>query len=200
MDEQDYGVMLSYIKEYLSLKDKASLLKRLSDPNISTVQRDQVLRTLRLNNFFENITLIAYCLMPNHFHFLIHQKYANDMDKFMNSLGTRYTMYFNKKYERVGKLWQGTYKAVPIETESQLLELTRYIHKQALNLKGVALQGDALMQPCSYPEYIGKRKTVWVQSEEILKFFSKTKQNLLFEAFVEQADDFGIIDKLILEQ
>ena len=128
-DSQDYGVFLSYLKEYLLPKDEHGLRDLLSNPNITYKERDKILKLLRLNNFAGEITLIAFCLMPNHFHFLVHQKSANSIDQFINSFGTRYTMYFNKKYKRVGKLYQGTYKAVIVTTDQQLLELTRYIHK-----------------------------------------------------------------------
>lgn len=121
LDEQDYAVFISYLKEYLSPKHEDELQKKLDDPNISPKEKDRMLRALRMNNFAEEITLLAYCLMPNHFHFFIKQKSAGAIDKFMNSLGTRYTMYFNKKYKRVGSLYQGVYKAVLVTTEPQFL-------------------------------------------------------------------------------
>ena len=198
LDPQDYGVFLSYLKEYLIPKDEELLRNMLSDPNLSYRNKDKILKALRLNNFANEIKLIAFCLMPNHFHLLIFQKSLDSIDKFMNSLGTRYTMYFNKKYQRVGKLYQGQYKAVMITTDEQLLHLTRYIHKQALALQGVALEREMQEQPSSYLDYIGKRKTDWVHPEEIPKFFSKTNPKNSYEAFVKEKD-FDIINKLILE-
>src|SRR3989344_4059724 len=76
MDEQDYGVLLSYLKEYLLPKDLKSLHERLADSTITSQERDKILKKLRLNNFTEEITLLAYCLMPNHFHLFIKQKSA----------------------------------------------------------------------------------------------------------------------------
>lgn len=195
-NQQDYGVFLSYLKGYLMPKDKEELLNRLSDENISSKERDKILKLLRLNNFADEISLLAYCLMPNHFHFLVKQKSAQTIDQFMNSLATRYTMYFNHKYKRVGSLYQGVYKAVMVTTDEQLLHLTRYIHKQALALQGEAWEAK---QPCSYPEYIGKRKTAWIKPEEVLAYFSKTNPNLSYKSFVGQTDDTSLIQKLILE-
>lgn len=198
LDAQDYAVFLSYLKEYLLPKNEKELYDRLSDPNISSRERRKIIRLLRMNNFADEITLITYCLMPNHFHFAIKQKSATAIDKFMNSLGTRYTMYFNRKHKRVGSLYQDVYKAVLIESEEQLLHLTRYIHKQAL-----ALQGDALQswegQPSSCLQYIVKRKTEWVKPDEILAYFSKTNPTLSYEAFLKQEDDFDIIHDIVLE-
>lgn len=195
LDEQDYGVFLGYLKEYLLPKDDETLRKNLSDPNLSYKEKDKLIKLLRLNNFAEEITLLAYCLMPNHFHFLIKQNHASSIDQFMQSLCTRYTMFFNRKYQRVGSLFQAVYKAVLITNDEQFLHLSRYLHKQALSSQGETLQE----QPCSYPEYIGKRKTTWVHPEEILSFFSKTNPTLSYENFVVQNEDATIIQKLILE-
>lgn len=129
-DDQDYAVFLGYLKEYLLPKDEKNLRMKLSDPDISFRERAKILRILRMNNFTDEVTLIAYCLMPNHFHLFVKQKSLNTIDRFMQSLCTRYTMYFNKKYKRVGPLFQSVYKAVPLSNESQFLHLSRYIHKQ----------------------------------------------------------------------
>lgn len=204
LDQQDYAIFLNYLKEYLLLKDEKNLRKQLSNPNNTYRERDKILRLLRLNNFSDEITLLAYCLMPNHFHFFIKQKNAGSIDKFMNSLGTRYTMYFNKKCRRVGSLYQGVYKAVSIETEEQFIYLSKYIHKQViLHKPSPASQGQALRswrQPSSYPEYLGERKTEWIHPEEVLSYFSKTNPKLTYKAFVEEEDDFSVIQNKILEE
>ena len=88
-DQQDYNVFLSYLKNYLLPKNDKELKEKLSDPNISYKERDKIIKLLGLNNFAGEITLIAYCLMPNHFHFQIKQKGGASIDKFMNSLATR---------------------------------------------------------------------------------------------------------------
>lgn len=191
LDQQDYSVFLSYLKEYLLPKKEKELYERLSDPQISSVEKNKVLKSLHLNNFSQEITLLSYCLMPNHFHFFVKQKSANSIDKFMNSLATRYTMYFNRKYKRVGSLYQAVYKAVLVTTEDYFLHLSRYIHKQALNL------GDH--QPCSYPEYVGLRKTLWIKPDEVLNYFSRTNQFLSYQNFVEQQEENEKLKDLTLE-
>ncbi len=198
-DIQDYFVFLSYLKDYLLPKNEKGLREKLTDPETSYKERDKIIKLLRLNNFAEEINLMAFCLMPNHFHLLINQNSEASMDKFMNSIATRYSMYFNHKYKRVGPLYQGVYKAVMITTDEQLVHLTRYIHKQALALQGEALERGMTEQPSSYLDYIGKRKTEWVKPDEILAFFSKTNPKLSYEAFMKQEESFGSINKLILE-
>lgn len=96
-DSQDYGVFLSYLKEYLMPKDEEGLREKLNDPNTSYKEKDAIIRILRLNNFSDEIKLISHCLMPNHFHFFVKQKSSQSIHKFMQSFTTRYTMYFNKK-------------------------------------------------------------------------------------------------------
>jgi len=191
LHESDYGVFLSYLKEYLLPKDQKGLAQILSDPNSSARIKDKTVKLLRLNNFSQEITLLAYCLMPNHFHFLVKQNNKGSIDKFMNSLGTRYTMYFNRKYHRVGTLYQGVYKAILVDNEGQFLHLSRYIHKQALAFK---------KQPCSYPEYIGTRNTTWVNAEEVLAYFSKTNPEINYEIFVKESDNVGIIQDITIEE
>src|SRR3989338_9403043 len=113
-DAQDYGVFLSYLKDYLTPKNEGELQNKLSAPNTSYKEKDKILKLLRLNNFYGEITLLAYCLMTNHFHFFVKQKSALSIDKFMQSLCTRYTMYFNRKYRRVGSLFQAVYLLIKV--------------------------------------------------------------------------------------
>ena len=95
-DSQDYSVFLSYLKTYLEPKDLDALNHCMLDQEVSYKVRDQARQLLRMNNFSDQISLLCYSLMPNHFHFLLYQKGESDIDFFMNSLGTRYSMYMNK--------------------------------------------------------------------------------------------------------
>lgn len=198
-DTQDYGVFLSYLKEYLLPKDEISLRGRLADPMTSPMEKSAILKALRLNNFSEEITLLAYCLMPNHFHLLIHQRSAEAIDGFMNSLATRYTMFFNKKYKRVGPLYQGVYKAVLVQTDEQFLHLSRYIHRNPLSLQGVALQ-TLSQQSSSYADYLGRRKTAWIHPETVLSYFSAINPTLSYRNFVEGRDEAPeLISDVVIE-
>ena len=192
--EQDYAVFLSYLKNYLLPKDEKNLRQLLSVPNISYREKDNLLQLLHLNNFADQVTLIAYCLMPNHFHLLLKQNSKIAIDRFMRSLCTRYTMFFNKKYKRVGPLCQSVYKAVPVESDEQLLYLTSYIHRNPLS------ETDNLFsQPSSLAEYLGQRNTSWLHPEEILKFFSKSNPNISYDTFVRQSEDLSSVSKLLLD-
>jgi putative transposase len=77
----------------------------------------------------------AYCLMPNHFHLLCHEKTENGTSIFMKKLLTAYAMYFNKKYERTGVLFQGRFKSKYSNTDNYLKYLYAYIHLNPAKLK-----------------------------------------------------------------
>lgn len=70
----------------------------------------------------------AYCLMPNHFHLLIREKKNGGITKFMGKISTAYSMYFNKKNERTGALFEGRFKAKHINSDEYLKYLFAYIH------------------------------------------------------------------------
>src|SRR3990167_4164185 len=80
------------------------------------------------------VEILFFVLMPNHFHLLLKQSKENGIVKFMQKLGTGYTNYFNKKYERVGSLFQGRFKAVLVNEERHLIHLPFYIHTNPLDL------------------------------------------------------------------
>ena len=92
-------------------------------------------RSIRLRDAGENFdrgeTLVdvgAYCLMPNHFHILVYEKIQGGVSKYMLKLMTGYSMYFNTKYERTGKLYEGVFKSVHASKDIYLKYLYSYIH------------------------------------------------------------------------
>jgi len=183
LDDSDFAVLLSYLKTYLLPKNIKELTSIISNPSTSWRDKDQANRMMRLNNFSNSIELIAYCLMPNHYHMLIRQSEETAMDQLMNSLWTRYTMYFNKKNKRIGTLFQDVYKAVLVESDEQLLYLSRYIHRNPIakrQLRNLASKGDALRSYffSSYLDYVGLRNTEWVKPNHILSYWNNSQQTL----------------------
>lgn len=198
MNDQDFRVFLHLLKYYLSPVDKNTPHPLSSAPDIS------ISRPRPLSNLENEVNLLTYCLMPNHFHLLIRQITLDGMTKLMSRILTTYSMYFNKRYKRVGHLFQSIYKAVLIEDESYLLHLSRYIHLNPIELTGVT--------PVSYPYssyryYLGLKKAKWVKPDFILSFFDKTKllpflkQYPSYKKFVEAKgeDSKEILGKLALE-
>jgi len=83
----------------------------------------------RLNLRKPLVEILAYCFNPNHYHFIIRQLEKKGIEKFMHRLGTAYTMFFNKKNKRSGSLFQGSFKAIYIDTNEYLLYLSAYVNK-----------------------------------------------------------------------
>lgn len=127
------------------------------------------------------VEIIAYCLMPNHFHLFLREKVDGGIVAFMQKLGTGYTMYFNQKYRRVGGLFQGTFRAALVEQQAHFLYLPHYIHLNPLDLtsyswrhKGIAGAKQALKflesyRWSSYPDHIGKKNFPSVISRNLFK-------------------------------
>lgn len=173
LDRQDYAVFLSYLKSYLSPQDEF----------------EKVFPSRKLKNFTDDIDLLCYCLMSNHFHFLIKQYSRIAITGFVRSILTRYSMYFNRKYERVGSLFQGTYKAVEIRSEEQLVYLTRYIHRNPNpDTSGSNPEVLERYRYSSLGNYLGRVRQRWVKPEVILDLFSGSNSGLSYRSFVFDMD------------
>jgi putative transposase len=191
LDQQDYNTFLGCLKLYLTPPHPVDHRFALTLQGDSLSDTNKVLYTpsRQPTNHQKTIELIAYCLMPNHFHLLIRQIERDSMNHFMRSLATRYSMYFNKKYERVGPLFQGTYKAVMIEQETQFLWVTKYIHRNPLSLRQNDPSKLTDYSYSSYSNYLGQIHQSWIHPENILTYFSKTNPRNSYQNFVEEPLD-----------
>lgn len=116
------------------------------------------------------VNIGAYCLMSNHFHILITQTEKGDISKFMQKLTTAYVMYYNKKYKRIGSLFEGKFKAEHLDSDTYLKYIFSYIHLNPLKLidkdwkeKGIHNKKSALdylysYLYSSYIDYLGKER------------------------------------------
>ncbi|MBA7490358.1 hypothetical protein ES702_00896 [subsurface metagenome] len=94
---------------------------------LSIDQRKDLIKNVKEKHGYL-VEIIAFCLMPNHFHFILKQKEEVGISKFISNFSNSYSRYFNIKQKRIGSLFQGRFKAVRVETDTQLLHLSRYIH------------------------------------------------------------------------
>lgn len=74
------------------------------------------------------VAIMGFCLMPNHFHLLLRQEAENGIGKYAQRFLNSYTRYYNTRHRRKGPLFEGPFRAVRIETDAQLLHVSRYIH------------------------------------------------------------------------
>ena len=140
-----------------------------------------------------DVIVLCYCLMPNHFHLLLKQTSTAGITNLMKRLIIKYVMYFNKKYQQVGKLFQSIFKAKEIDTEPYLLHLTRYIHQNPSEIWTGSL---ANYPYSSYGHYLGKTTQLPLNTQEILSFFALSqklslKDFLSYQSFVESSPDQG---------
>jgi len=190
LDKKDYAMFMFYLKLYLK---KSEDIK-----DIDIQKRAYLLR----KNFYERIDLVSFCLMPNHFHLIIKQRGEKDIADFMKCLMTNYSMYCNKRHNRVGTLFQGRYKAVLIKNDEYLLHLSRYIHLNPL-AKGLSL---GKYDYSSYQSYLGLKNLKWLNTNLILDYFDNHNQHIsidndTYKSFVENLayDSKKILGDLTLE-
>ena len=182
LDQQDHSVFLSYLMIYLSPVD----------------QNQKISPSKRLKNYFGIVDLLCYCLMPNHFHLLIKQHVSTGIADFVQSVSTKYAMYFNKKYQRSGHLFQGAYRAVTIDSEAQLLQLSRYIHRNPDPARSDPA-GLLEYRYSSLPIYLGKFNQSWVRNQEISCLFSKGDVLNSYKSFVLESVDLSDMSSLLID-
>ncbi len=124
------------------------------------------------------ISVIAYCLMPNHYHLLLRQNSEKPLNKCVQFIFNGYSKAINKKYNRSGTLFQGKFKSVEVD-EGESLNVCRYIHRNPLDDRLV----DKLenWKFSNYLEWIEKRNGELYDKDFVKKHFSKPE---LYEKFV----------------
>lgn len=148
--------------------------------------QETVWERIRKENNYE-VLIIAYCLMPNHFHLVVKQSNDGGVSRYMANFTNSYTKYFNTKYRRVGSLFQGPFKAIHVETDEQLLHLSRYIHLNPL-VTFVVKEKDFLSYPwSSLPDYL-RGKSSLVEVETVLSHFSSSQK---YQRFVLDQVDYA---------
>lgn len=134
----------------------------------------------------KRVEIICYCFMPNHFHLLVRQLMEHGITNFMSQFQNSYTKYFNFKYKRVGPLFQGEFKAILIESDEQLIHLSRYIHLNPV-VSGIVKKNKGYYWS-SYEEFINGLPGFCIKGE-ILNFFTLKDA---YKEFVENQIDYGI--------
>lgn len=116
------------------------------------------------------VTIINFCVMPNHFHFTLRQEEDNGIRHFIQRLSNSFAHYFNTKYNNRGPVFEGNFKAIRVETDEQLLHLSRYIHLNPVTAYIVEKPEDYFFS--SYRIYIEKEKSEITNPSLVLNQFS----------------------------
>ena len=179
---------LRFIHDLYEFNDSDPSPKLYIPAQFSEVRLPKIMENMEKKPRKLLVEILAFCLMPNHFHILLKQKIDGGISQFMQKLGTGYTNYFNQKYTRVGSLFQGKYKAVHIVQENHFLHLPYYIHLNPLDLvtpewrdRKIKNLDESLnflkkYKWSSYLDYIGiKNFPSITQRDFLLKFFDDHK-------------------------
>lgn len=169
-DEHDYNTFLYLFKKYLE--------EGFTERRVTPKGEEYFVEP---KHVYEEIELLAYCLMPNHFHLLVFQKTREGMTKLLRRIITSYSNFFNHKYNLEGSPFQDIYKAVTIKTEEQLIHTSRYIHANPISITG--LNGLSEYVYSSYPAYLSINKPRWLKPERVLGSF-KNKED--YRKFVDE--------------
>lgn len=176
-DEKDYEAFLFRLS--LALGYTTEELK-----SIIHIPNTRIRITPAQKNDFK---LHAFSLMPNHFHLLLEQCGDASISNLVSKLCTSFSMYINKKHERVGHVFQDQFKCVLIESNEQLMWTSAYIHINSVKDNIVVNPEEYLWS--SYNEFTGKRKLPIVHTDLLLSIFEgKFKE----ETAILGAKDFFI--------
>ncbi len=146
------------------------------------------------------VEILAFCLMPNHVHFLLKSLTDNGIIQFMSNFQNSYAKYFNTRHQRTGTLFQPMFKAVRIESEEQLIHVNRYIHLNPMTAYILKTIKELEIYPwSSYSEYIGMT-TGFTSKALVLGFFKNISS---YQKFTTDQVDYqrrlNEIKHLILE-
>ncbi|MBP9748504.1 MAG: transposase [Candidatus Pacebacteria bacterium] len=160
-DDQDYKAFLFRLGLCLGYTEK-----ELKEEKLTTIPYSRI-RITDIRN--DNFKLHAFSLMPNHFHLLIEQCEDTPISIFISKLCTSYAKYINKKYKRVGHVFQDKFKAVLIENNPQLMWVSAYIHMNSVKDRLVKNPGEYTWS--SYNDYASNRNLLIVNTKLILETF-----------------------------
>ena len=143
------------------------LYNRGNDRQTIFFERENYLHFLRQFRRYlveDTLDVLAYCLMPNHYHFLVRLR-SPHLSQQMQAFSLSYTKAINRRYERCGSLFQGRFRAIEVDSDGYLLHLTRYIHLNPVKAGFVKCPED--WEFSSYREYIDLRQGTLPKLEAI---------------------------------
>lgn len=184
---EDFKIFTKYLYIYVKPLDA------IADTYPETSQR------LLDKNLSAEVDVLAYCLMPSHFHLILRQHTKDGISKLMKQITNAYTEYFNNKFHRTGPLFQGRFRATALDVDKTLLPLSRYVHQ---NPKLAGLISNLEDYPwSSFPQYADGNIEGVVKKRVMLSFFASSKQ---FVEYTKNSSglekDMGKLRRVIIEE
>ncbi|KKS97627.1 MAG: hypothetical protein UV73_C0007G0070 [Candidatus Gottesmanbacteria bacterium GW2011_GWA2_43_14] len=194
--KREYERALLALELYQYLNPPFSLSKILS---LERQKRQKILKDLKKDR--KMIQIYCYCLMPNHFHFLLEQEFDNGISKFLSNFQNSYTRFFNSLNKKDGAIFLNQFKAIRIETENQFIHVSRYIHLNPYTSYLIKRISDVESYPwSSFQSYLLKSNNNIVNTTKILSFFKDSEK---YKEFILNQADYqrGLkrIEHLLLE-
>lgn len=200
-----YHIMNRGVEKRITFLDRRDYQRFLEILNYYRIQNPIRFSFRKRDNIFKKevkdksllVEIACFCLMPNHFHLLVKQLEEGGITTFISKLSNSYTKYFNTRHKRVGPLFQGSFKAVRIENNEQLMHVSRYIH---LNPLIDYLVKD--LRTYSYSSYLEflDQKIGFCQKESITTQFQQPSD---YERFVLDQEDYARtiknIERILME-
>lgn len=140
--------------------------------------------------------ILTYCIMPDHYHFLLKILRNYSLSKLINNIENSFTRYFNIKFKRKGPLWQSPFKSVGIRSNEQLLHVSRYIHLNPTTSNLVDKPEDWIFS--SYKDFIFNENILSKHIKEI-SIIKKEDYKQFVENNIEYQRKLKNIKKLIFE-
>ena len=137
--------------------------------------------------------MIAYCLMPNHYHFLLRQETDKKINNAIRDMFNSYVQGLNKQVDREGPLFEGRFKAIQIEDESYLIHLCRYIHRNPIDCLPPLVENLGAWPYSNFLEWIDKRKGSLVDREFVKVYF---KLDIDYRAFVNETPSLKVLQRM----
>jgi len=184
-------------KIFLNTKDYNRFVALLYIMNQNASFRmDNFLRESKndLKNIFKEkrektlVSILGYCLMPNHFHLILHENTEGGISKFMAKLLTAYSMYFNTKYQRSGPLFTRPFRSEHIENESQYMYIFSYVHLNPISIFDKKWKEEGIKNKTEAEDFLEK-----YQISSYQDFLNKNRPEL---AII----DFSLIPKYIKDE
>ena len=154
------------------------------------------LRLVRQHLTTKGVDVVAYCLMPNHYHFLVYLREEN-LSNAMKSLSLSYTKAINQRFNRVGVLFQGRFQSIHVDRTDYLVNLSRYIHLNPVKARLVQRAGE--WEFSSYLEYAGLRPGTLPKTEFITALIEGDLASQQFLTDCQLPDSIGF-KRLLLDE
>lgn len=190
VDDCDRFLQILDLYRYIDFTHKYSNFLNLSLP-----LQQIIIENLRKDDH-KLVKIVAFCIMPTHFHLILYQNENNGISKFMAKVLNSYSRYFNLRNKRKGPLWEGRFKNVLVDKDEQLLHLTRYIHLNPVSVNLVEKPKEWLYS--SYCEYIDRKDGSLCEFSHLIDLSPKKYQKFVNDR-IDYQKELSKIKRLTIE-